>query len=57
MTEEIVADGRSIPVEAKLAYCVVMMAGSEVSNLYKGGAEKVIPSANNLPCHALKGLT
>jgi hypothetical protein len=52
MTEEIVADGRSIPVEAKLAYCVVVMAGSEVSNLYKGEAEKVIPLVQTI-CHAM----
>jgi hypothetical protein len=42
---EYVADGRSIPAEAKLAYRVVMMAGSGLNSAQR----RRLFSANKLP--------
>jgi|LakMenEpi03Aug12_release.lakeMendotaPanAssembly.Ray.scaffolds.fasta_scaffold1730900_1 hypothetical protein len=39
MTEEIAADGRSIPAKAKLAYHVVMMAGSGLQSVQRRSQE------------------
>jgi hypothetical protein len=47
-----VVDGRSIPAEAKLAYRVVMMAGSGL----KSAQRRRLLSANKLPS-TLRGLT
>jgi hypothetical protein len=49
---EYVADGRSIPAEAKLALRVVMMAGSGL----KSAQRRRLLSANKLPS-TLRGLT
>ncbi len=49
---EYVADGRSIPAEAKLVYRVVMMAGSGL----KSAQRRRLLSANKLPS-TLRGPT
>jgi hypothetical protein len=42
-----------IPAQEKLAYCVVIMAGSSIKSAHKG---KRLYSANKLPC-IYSGLT
>jgi hypothetical protein len=48
---EIVADGKSIPAQAKPACRVVLMTGSGQTCIQR----RRLNSANNLQCHAITG--
>jgi hypothetical protein len=48
---EIVADGRSIPTQAKLAFRVVMMAGSGLKPAQKRRLGYIVQAI----CHAITG--